>query len=623
MLTLEAEHFCPESMRLAPTYASWSREPRATPAAAEFPVSVNVTAEASGRSACKMQQGDSFEICGTGSDFRFDGLSVRASVPDKDKQVQLSVRVLEKASRRVFHSFSLGFSPRWLYGGLEKDFAAQLDPSRGYAHSFFGHNRSSVLPAKYGVEGVCLQLSAQGAIVVDLVDLFDLPPARSPPTNAVDVTKAAGATDAERFVNAVAQAQQRKVPVWIPEGEYRGVRKVDLPEGVHMHGAGSWRSVVYVDLAGGTDSRIFGFKPSGSDVGFHDFGIIGDVRVRCDGCPVSGIQMPQLKGRKGFTAERMWLQSVKCGMWLVVIRDNVIRDLAADGINLHMGFVGAQITGNAIRGAGDDGIALWSSSGIPESGVLISSNLVELPFLANGIALYGSDHTTVTNNVVKDIVTGGGVKVGNLFGQDAPSPSEVGGPIHISGNTFIRSSSTSFRDGEGTGVLWIVSDMLPIQKGATITFENNDILDTPFHVIDICNRNPNASLAYHAGTFHVVNNRIKNVQFGALLHLESPFKDGGSMTFTGLQVEGARGVVAPASGQHGNIYACDKTGAHAISGASSGLVNGGGNSPDFQTALDAYLHGAAPVCPAVCYGCRTPAAAALGQEAHGQEVVFT
>jgi hypothetical protein len=117
-----------------------------------------------------------------------------------------------------------------------------------------------------------------------------------------------------------------------------------------------------------------------------------------------------------------------------LISDLIIRDTMADGINLHAGWRNVTIELSSIRNTGDDSIALWSQTPYPDLSNTIRNNYIQLPIIANGVAVYGGgDNTVLGNRVFDTVLNGGGIHVGNRFGSVPLS-----GNTLIDGNTIVR-----------------------------------------------------------------------------------------------------------------------------------------------------------------------------------------
>src|SRR5258708_20044878 len=91
----------------------------------------------------------------------------------------------------------------------------------------------------------------------------------------------------------------------------------------------------------------------------------------------------------------------------VTIKNTVIADQIADGINFHQGVTNSRVVNSLIRNTGDDGLAMWSQvvggqPGVENANNVFDHNTVQNPSLATGIAIYGGRDNTVSNNIVAD-----------------------------------------------------------------------------------------------------------------------------------------------------------------------------------------------------------------------------
>ena len=126
---------------------------------------------------------------------------------------------------------------------------------------------------------------------------------------------------------------------------------------------------------------------------------------------------------------------------------------------------------------------MWSDSNgtsIADANNSFSHNTVEIPVLANGIALYGGTNNSVTDNYVADQqAEGGGIHVGNRFSPVTP----VSGTISIARNMIVRCGSEDYYNSWnfGTGALWFFA--LDQSMTATINVDDNVIVDSNYEAI--------------------------------------------------------------------------------------------------------------------------------------------
>src|SRR5260370_3943384 len=137
----------------------------------------------------------------------------------------------------------------------------------------------------------------------------------------------------------------------------------------------------------------------------------GEVRGRTDTDQVNGIG----GALSAWTIDGLYIHQTKVGAWLdgsmnnLTIANTVIADQIADGINLHQGVTNSRVVNSLIRNTADDGLAMWSQAAAGQPGIEDANNLfdhdtVQIPSLANGIAVYGGRHNTVSNHIAADPV---------------------------------------------------------------------------------------------------------------------------------------------------------------------------------------------------------------------------
>ncbi len=266
-----------------------------------------------------------------------------------------------------------------------------------------------------------------------------------------------------------------------------------VPSNTTLTGAGVWYSVLTGDGIG-----IYGNtapNPS-TNVSLSYFAIEGTVDVRDDAAQVNGIGGAMGGGSR---ISNLWIEHTKVGIWLdgpfdgLTIDHTRIDDTTADGINLHDGITNATVTDNFIRNTGDDGIAAWSENDADTDDV-ISFNTVEVPVLANNIAIYGGADNQVTDDVVSDTQTqGGGIHLANRFNAVAMS-----GTTTVARDTALRTGVLDPNWHYGVGALWFwasdsamagavrVSDVNLIDSSyEAVQFTGSSVTNVDFTNVDI------------------------------------------------------------------------------------------------------------------------------------------
>ncbi len=175
----------------------------------------------------------------------------------------------------------------------------------------------------------------------------------------------------------------------------------------------------------GQAARRVRFKLSGRNIHLADFAIVGKLNYRNDDEPNDGIVGA---GCADSSVARVWLEHTKVGIWIyngtnLLIEGCRFRDLLADGVNLCVGTSGTIIQNCTARGTGDDCFAIWpaaSDQGFVGPGTPPGKNVIrrctgQLPFLANGGAIYGGANNRIEDCVFTDISAGCGILLSTTF----------------------------------------------------------------------------------------------------------------------------------------------------------------------------------------------------------------
>jgi hypothetical protein len=341
----------------------------------------------------------------------------------------------------------------WIYG----DFPWSNDPQQGKAHHFFDECHAIIADIAPG-DVLRLQKDADDTAASYLIDFIELEQIAGPlPPSSGSLSLADfgavpgdGKDDSAALIRCIQAAKAADKPVWIPPGEFR----LDGPRikvgGVRIHGAGIWHS----KLTGKTAM----FEGIGEAVEFSDLAIFGEVDRRVDELPENAFDG---NFGKGSIFRNLWIEHLKCGFWTrhgtshMRVERCRIRNVMADALNYCDGTSDSVVEQCHIRNTGDDALATWSPSGDWSSKTLCRRNrflhnTIELPWLANCIAIYGgADHEVTGNHLSGTVFSGGGVLVSSGF--DA-LPFE--GAIRIDHN-IIRDAGGDCYIGETIGALWI------------------------------------------------------------------------------------------------------------------------------------------------------------------------
>jgi hypothetical protein len=498
--------------------------------------------EASGRSAVTLS--------GTGRYVEFtltvpaNAVDVRYSVPDSAGGSDYTAPLAVYVDGAKTTDLTLTNRYAWYYGS----YPFTNNPGEGNPHHFYDDVRARFAGTLAVGTKVRLQLdSGSTPTTVDLADFEQVGAAISQPSGSLSVTSygadPTGAADSgSAFTQAIAAASSQGRTLYVPAGTYHVAQHLSV-DNVTVQGAGPWYSVLSGNNVGFWGNAAP--NPS-SNVHIADLAVFGDTAIRNDSDPVNGVG-GALGG--GSTVTDVWIQHSKVGIWVdgpfdgLTISGCRIQDLTADGVNLHNGVSHVTATNNLIRNTGDDGMAMWSDSNADHDNTF-SFNTVELPMLANGIAIYGGHDNAVTDSVVSETQTnGGGIHVANRF-----SSVLLSGTTTIARDTTLRAGNLDPNWNFGVGALWF--DALNGSFNGTVNVTDTNLVDSSYEAIQWV----------EGGAINGINFTNVDIQGAGTFALQ--LQTAGSATFTG--------VTATGIGYPNPIYSCE--------GSAFTINQGAGNS---------------------------------------------
>ncbi len=357
---------------------------------------------------------------------------------------------------------------------------------------------------------------------IDLADFEEVAPPVVQPADSLSIADygadPSGIQDSTQAMNkAIAAAKSQDKTVWIPGGTFTITSHV-IVDNVTVRGAGIWYSILH-----GAGLGIYGsYNPSPSqNVHLSDFAIFGEVTDRDDSAQVNGIG-GAIGGHS--TIQNIWIEHTKVGMWFdgpfsdLTITGVRIRNTTADGINLHKGIRNVTVQQSSIRNTGDDGLAMWSEE-LPDEGNVFQFNTVQLPILANNIAIYGGADNSILDNMVSDTLTeGGGIHVGNRF-KSVP----LSGVTTIARNTIARGGNNALTLHFGVGAIWFYA--VDAAMTGTINVSDLEIYDSTYEAIQFVG-------------LKVSNLTFNNVKIERTGTFAIQIQTGGSATFDHVTAQG-------------------------------------------------------------------------------------
>ncbi|MFG2279639.1 CARDB domain-containing protein [Streptomyces asoensis] len=475
--------------------------------------------ESSGRKSVRLTStGQYVEFTSTGA---ANSVVVRNSVPDAASGGGADATVSLYADGAFVQKLTLSSKHSWLYGTTDDPEGLTNRPG-GDARRLF--DESHALLARSYPAGTVFRIQRDAGDsaafqVIDLVDLEQVAPAASKPDGCTSITEYGavpndGLDDTDALQRAVTADQNGRIScVWIPAGQWRQEQKIltDDPlnrgqynqvgiRDVTVRGAGMWHSQLYTltppQDAGGINhphEGNFGFDID-SNTQISGIAIFGSGTIRGgDGNAEGGVG---LNGRfgKGTKITDVWIEHANVGVWVGRDYSNIpelwgpgdglefsgvrVRDTYADGINFANGTRNSTVYNSSFRNTGDDALAVWASKYVKDTSVDVGhdnhfrNNTVQLPWRANGIAVYGGHGNTIENNVVSDTMNYPGIM---LATDHDPLP--FTGETLIAGNALYRTGGAFWNEDQEFGAITLFAQGQDIPG---VTVRDTEIHDSTY-----------------------------------------------------------------------------------------------------------------------------------------------
>ncbi|MEV8373829.1 glycosyl hydrolase family 28-related protein [Kribbella sp. NPDC056861] len=469
-------------------------------------------AEASGRTAVRLTQAGQYVEFTLSKPA--NALTLRYSIPDSATGGGLRSPLDVLVNGKRAKTMTLTSEYAWLYGMYPFSNNPDVDPNPGWwkpepdpvtkpfrPNHFYDEQRLLLGKTVKAGEKIRFQLPAGAPAAWTVLDVADFELVAAPirqPARSLSVrlfgADPTGQRDAAPAIDrTIAVAKKLGWSVFIPPGTYQVNRHI-IVDKVTVRGAGNWWTIIkgkVLPLAQPAPDKSVhsapGFYGKYADAGgstkvhLSDFAIESDVRERIDTDQVNGIG-GAIGG--GSTIQNLYLHRTKVGIWLdgpmsgLLIRNNVITDQVADGMNLHLGVSNVRATNNFIRNTGDDGLAMWSETnaeGLVNHNNVYDHNTVQTPTLANNIAIYGGRDNAVTDNLVADpLREGSTLHAGSRFGS---TPFE--GTLSFARNTTVRGGPRDLNWDLGLGAIWLYA--LQSNMSGKIEVTDSSFLDSTYN----------------------------------------------------------------------------------------------------------------------------------------------
>lgn len=479
----------------------------------------NFGTESSGRESVRLEStGDHVEFTSTTPT---NSIVVRNSIPDAPGGGGAQATISLYADGQFVQKLSLSSKHSWLYGSTDDPEGLTNRPG-GDARRLF--DESHALLNKTFPQGTDFRLQRDAGdtaafYVIDLIDLEQVAPPAAKPANCTSITQYGavpgdGLDDTDAIQRAVTADQNGQIEcVWIPAGQWRQEQKIltDDPQNrgqfnqvgisdVTIRGAGMWHSQLYTltppHEAGGINhphEGNFGFDID-DNTKISDIAIFGSGTIRGgDGNHEGGVG---LNGRFGKDTKitNVWIEHANVGVWAGRDYSNIpelwgpgdgleftgvrIRNTYADGINFANGTRNSTVYNSSFRNTGDDALAVWASKYVKDTSVDVGhdnhfrNNTIQLPWRANGIAVYGGYGNTIENNVISDTMNYPGIM---LATDHDPLP--FSGQTLIAGNALHRTGGAFWNEDQEFGAITLFAQGQDIPG---VTIRDTEILDSTY-----------------------------------------------------------------------------------------------------------------------------------------------
>ncbi|MEU5704533.1 CARDB domain-containing protein [Streptomyces aurantiacus] len=479
----------------------------------------NFATESSGRESVRLNSAGQFvEFTSTSPS---NSIVVRNSVPDAANGGGAEATISLYADDTFVQKLNLSSKHSWLYGNTDQPEGLTNTPG-GDARRLF--DESHALLTRSYPAGTKFRLQRDEGdraafYIIDLVDLEQVAPAADKPANCTSITEYGavpndGIDDTDALQRAVTADQNGQIScVWIPSGQWRQEQKIltDDPlnrgefnqvgiRDVTIRGAGMWHSQLYTltppHQAGGINhphEGNFGFDID-HNTQISDIAIFGSGTIRGgDGNAEGGVG---LNGRfgKGTKITNVWIEHANVGVWAGRDYSNIpelwgpgdqleftgvrIRNTYADGINFANGTRNSTVYNSSFRNTGDDALAVWASKYVKDTSVDVGhdnhfrNNTIQLPWRANGIAVYGGYGNTIENNVVADTMNYPGIM---LATDHDPLP--FSGQTLIAGNALHRTGGAFWNEDQEFGAITLFAQGQDIPG---VTIRDTEIHDSTY-----------------------------------------------------------------------------------------------------------------------------------------------
>ncbi|GIF77194.1 hypothetical protein Asi02nite_67120 [Asanoa siamensis] len=474
----------------------------------------NFGTESSGRRSVRLSsQGQYVQFTST---VPTNSIVVRNSIPDAPGGGGTTATISLYANDQFVQKLTLSSRNSWLYG-LTDDTEGLSNTPQANARRLFDESQA-LLPSSYPA-GTRFKLQRDAGddaafYYLDLIDLEQVAPPLSQPAGCTSITSYGAVPndnvdDSGAIQRAVTDDENGVIScVWIPAGQWRQEQKILSPDptrtgfnqkGIRnavIRGAGMWHTKLYTNTE---PQNVQGNinHPHEGNVGFDvddntqisDLAIFGMTTNR-------NTRGHGINGRLGKNTRisNVWIEHVNVGAWVgrdysdtpaywnpgdgIQFSGMRIRDTYADGINFANSTRNSTVFNSSFRTTGDDSLAVWSSTYVKDQSVDIghdnhfTNNTIQLPWRANGIAVYGGYGNTIENNLVYDTMNYPGI----MLATDH-SPIPFSGTTTIANNGLYRTGGAFWGEAQKFGAITLFAPSTGIPG---VVIRDTEIVDSTY-----------------------------------------------------------------------------------------------------------------------------------------------
>ncbi|MEV4759558.1 CARDB domain-containing protein [Micromonospora sp. NPDC049559] len=474
----------------------------------------NFGTESSGRQSVRLNsQGQFVEFTSTNA---ANSIVVRNSIPDAANGGGIEATISLYVNGTFNRKLTLSSRNSWLYG-LTDDTEGLSNTPQANARRLF--DESHALLSQSYPPGTRFKLQRDAGdtasfYIIDMIDLEQVAPPLSQPAGCTSITQYGavpddGLDDTAAIQRAVTDDENGVIScVWIPQGQWRQEQKILSPDptrgtynqkgirNVTIRGAGMWYSQLYTNTE---PQNVVGNinHPHEGNVGFDvddntqisDLAIFGMTTNRAN-------RGHGINGRLGKNTKisNVWIEHVNVGAWVgrdysdtpaywnpgdgIEFSGMRIRNTYADGINFANSTRNSRVFNSSFRTTGDDSLAVWASRYVKDQAVDIghdnhfTNNTIQLPWRANGVAIYGGYGNTVENNLIYDTMNYPGIM---LATDHDPVP--FSGQTLIANNALYRTGGAFWGEAQKFGAITLFA---PNRDIPGVVIRDTDIYDSTY-----------------------------------------------------------------------------------------------------------------------------------------------